>query len=153
MKTAAELLQEKGNEIISISPESTIYDALQLMNKNKIGAMLVEDNGSIVGIWTERDLTRNMLNETFDIKKTKINEVMISDLIKVPHDCTTYKMMDIFLGKRLRHLLVEQEGKFIGLLSTGDVIKANLMDKSQELEELNKIVSFEYYSNWRWKKK
>lgn len=153
MKTAAELLQEKGNEIFSVPPDSTIYDALQLMNKNNIGAMLVEENGNIIGIWTERDLTRNMLRDGFDIRKTKIKDVMISDLIKVPHDCTTYKMMDIFLGKRLRHLLVEKEGKFIGLLSTGDVIKANLMAKSQELEELNKIVSFEYYSNWRWKKK
>ncbi|MBZ0179877.1 MAG: CBS domain-containing protein [Melioribacteraceae bacterium] len=153
MKTAAELLQEKGNEIFSVPPDSTIYDALQLMNKNNIGAMLVEEDGNIIGIWTERDLTRNMLRDGFDIRKTKIKDVMISDLIKVPHDCTTYKMMDIFLGKRLRHLLVEKEGKFIGLLSTGDVIKANLMAKSQELEELNKIVSFEYYSNWRWKKK
>ncbi|MCO6474672.1 MAG: CBS domain-containing protein [Melioribacteraceae bacterium] len=153
MKTAAELLQEKGNEIFSVPPDSTIYDALQLMNKNNIGAMLVEENGNIIGIWTERDLTRNMLRDGFDIRKTKIKDVMISDLIKVPHDCTTYKMMDIFLGKRLRHLLVEKEGKFIGLLSIGDVIKANLMAKSQELEELNKIVSFEYYSNWRWKKK
>lgn len=153
MKTAAELLQEKGNEIFSVPPDSTIYDALQLMNKNNIGAMLVEEDGNIIGIWTERDLTRNILRDGFDIRKTKIKDVMISDLIKVPHDCTTYKMMDIFLGKRLRHLLVEKEGKFIGLLSIGDVIKANLMAKSQELEELNKIVSFEYYSNWRWKKK
>lgn len=153
MKTAEELLSEKGNEIYSVSPNATIYDALQLMTKNNIGAMLIEENGDIVGIWTERDLMRNMMKEDFDIKSTKINEVMVKDLIKVPHDCSTYKMMDIFLGKRLRHLIVEKEGKFIGLLSTGDVIKANLMSKTNELEELNKIVSFEYYSNWRWKKK
>jgi len=153
MKTAKDLLNEKDIQPISVTPDSTIHSALLKMSANKIGAMLVEDETGIIGIYTERDLLKNSAKEDFDPKKAIISDYMTSNLIKVTHDTTIYKMMDIFLGKRIRHLLVEENDQIIGLLSTGDVVKADLMSKTQELENLNKIVSFEYYSNWQWKKK
>ena len=60
-------------------------------------------------------------------------------------------LKDKFLGLKLRHLLIEKEGKYIGLLSIGDVIKASIQEKDQELKNLNAMVSWEYYENWRWK--
>lgn len=153
MKTAIDLINQKGGQPIYVSPESTIHDALLKMSANNIGAMLVKDHTGIIGIYTERDLLKNSAQESFDPKKAIIKDFMSTNLISVPHDCSIYNMMDIFLGKRLRHLLVEHEGEYVGLLSTGDVVKANLVEKSQELEKLNKIVSFEYYSNWNWEKK
>lgn len=153
MKTAKDLLNEKDIQPISVTPDATIHDALLKMSANNIGAMLIEDETGIIGIYTERDLLKNSAKEGFNPKNEKISDHMSSTLITVPHYCTIYNMMDIFLGKRIRHLLIEEEGQLIGLLSTGDVVKAALMDKTQELEKLNKIVSFEYYSNWQWKKK
>ncbi len=153
MKTAEDLLNEKGGQVISVAPDSTVYDALSVMCDNNIGSILVKDGENMVGIWTERDLIKLTLEKNFNPKTAKISECMSVNLVKAPHDCSIYKMMDVFLGKRLRHLLIEKEGVFIGLLSIGDVVKANLVEKTQELENLNKIVSFEYYSNWQWKKK
>lgn len=153
MKTAKDLLDQKDVQPIYVSPDATIYEALLKMSANKIGAMLIEDENGVVGIYTERDLLNNSVREGFDPKTAKISDYMSTTLVKVPSDCTIYQMMDIFLGKRIRHLLVEDNGQFVGLLSTGDVVKASLMIKTQEVEKLNKIVNFEYYSNWQWKKK
>jgi len=153
MKTAEGLLREKGTEIISVTPETSIYDALQKMIKNNIGAILIEDNGEIIGIWTERDLMRDTLSEGFNPKTAKIKDFMITDLITANHTDNIYNMMDVFLGKRLRHLLVKKDEKYIGLLSIGDVVKAQLNEKTKELDELHAMVSWDYYSNWRWEKK
>ncbi len=151
MKTAIEMLQEKGNKIYSVPPETTIYDALRIMADNNIGAMLIEESGTISGIWTERDLVRNSLQAGFDTKTAKIGDYMITNLKKTPDDATCYALLDKFLGMRLRHLLVEKDGKLVGLLSVGDVIKAALVQKSTELDKLNAIVKWDYYEDWRWK--
>ena len=153
MKTAVDLLKEKDASLVTVSPDTTIFDALQVMLDKQIGSMLIEEQGEIVGIWTERDLMKNATEDNFDIKSAAIKDHMSKGLVKAPHNCSIYKMMDTFLGRRVRRLLIEEEGKVVGLLSMGDVVKANLVEKQQELEELNKIVSFEYYSNWKWKKK
>ena len=60
-----------------------------------------------------------------------------------------YQLMDKFLGRRVRHLLIEEDGEYIGLLSVGDVMKANLQQKNEEFEKLNQMVSLEYYENWK----
>ncbi len=153
MKTAEELLNEKGTEIISVSPDTTIYDALQKMAENNIGSILIEENNKIIGIWTERDLLRNTLLEGFNPNTTLIKEHMITNLITAQYSDTVYSMMDVFLGKRLRHLLVKKDDKYIGLLSIGDVVKAKLNEKTKELKQLHAMVGWEYYSNWQWKKK
>lgn len=153
MKTAEEMLKEKDIDIISVSHDATVQDAINIMIKNQIGAIIIKKEQEIVGIWTERDLMRNILTAGFDPKKANIGDYMITGLKSAPHTDTVYMLTDKFLGLRLRHLLIEKEGKFIGVLSTGDVIKASLQEKDQELQELNAIVSWEYYENWKWRKK
>jgi len=151
MKTAIEMLQEKGGDIISVTPDTTIHDALTQMVKMNIGAMLVKDGGKIVGIWTERDLMKNTLETGFDPKTAKIKDYMTKTLISTPYNATVYNMADKFVGKRLRHLLVERDDEFVGLLSAGDVMRATLEEKDYELHELNAKVSWDYYEDWRWK--
>jgi signal-transduction protein with cAMP-binding, CBS, and nucleotidyltransferase domain len=82
-----------------------------------------------------------------------MREVMVTDLEAVPHDTAVYKLLDMFLGLRIRHLLVERDGDYIGLVSSGDAIKAELVAKARELEELNAMVSWDYYEDWGWGKK
>ena len=153
MRTAEEILKDKDYEIVSVSPETTISDALQLMIKKQIGAMLIKDKEEIVGIWTERDLMRNTVTGGFDPATAKIGDYMTTGLLSAPYDNSCYDLLDKFLGMRLRHLLITKEEKYIGLVSIGDVIKSCLQAKDEELRKLNKFVSWEYYENWGWRKK
>ncbi len=153
MITAAEILENKGGIIISVDIEVTVADALKVMLEKKIGAVLIQDGNEIKGIWTERDLMKNVVTDGFYSKTTKIKDVMTTKLISSPYTETLYKLMDKCLGMRLRHLLIEKDGKYIGLLSAGDITRAHLMQKTSEIEELNKIADMDYYDNWKWNKK
>ncbi len=153
MKIARDIVQEKGNELITVSVDATVQDALKVMVAKKIGAVLVEKDGEIVGIWTERDLLRNSILDDFDAHTAKVSDYMTKDVITADADENIYRMMDKFLGLRFRHLPIEKDNKIIGLLSSGDVIKAALLDKTKEFDELNEMISWEYYENWRWSKK
>ena len=141
--------------MISVDIHSTVFDAIKIMNENKIGAILVKNNDEIIGIWTERDLLNNVMIDNFDVRTAKIKDFMSTNLQSARYDSSLYKLYDLFLGKRLRHLLIEKDDEFIGVLSQGDVVKASLNEKSKEIEDLNNILKWEYYENWRfnWKHK
>ena len=151
MKTAEEILKEKKRIMISISPEKTIYEAIQTMNKNHIGAIVVKEKQQIVGIWTERDLMIDIIKKGFDPKVAKIRDYMCTDLVTADSQDSIPLLQDKFLGKRLRHLFIKKGGKIIGLLSAGDVTRASLAGTAEELTKLNAVCSWEYYENWRWK--
>jgi signal-transduction protein with cAMP-binding, CBS, and nucleotidyltransferase domain len=151
--TAADILETKGGSIISVDIDATVADALHIMIEKKIGAILIKEGDEIKGIWTERDLMKNVITDGFYSKTTKIKDVMTTNLISVPHTASLYQLMDKCLGMRLRHLLVEKDGKYIGLLSAGDITRAHLVEKSTELEELNKMANWDYYENWKFSKK
>ncbi len=153
MKTAKDILNEKKSDIVCVPTGTSIGDTLQEMNQRKVGAILVTRNEKVVGIWTERDLLRNILNPSFDIKTALIEDHMTSDLIYAPFNATVYDLMDKFLGLRIRHLLIEKDGEYIGIISGGDVMKAAIQEKDDELKQLNAMVGWEYYENWRWKPK
>lgn len=152
MKTAFEILNEKNRDVICVSPETTIIDAIKQMSEHRIGAILVKDNDRITGIWTERDLMSNMLNPGFNPDRALIQDYMTKEPHNVSHNSTIFNLLDTFLGRRHRHLLIEKEGKVIGILSQGDVIRASLMEKSKELDELNAKYNWEYYEDWKWNK-
>ena len=151
--TAEDILAEKGSEMISVAPEMTIFDALSRMAERNVGAILVREKEEFIGIWTERDLVRNSLEEGFDPKAARIRDHMTEELLSVPHDCPIFKIADLFLGKRVRRMLVEREGQYIGLLTAGDVMRAALVAREDELRKLEAFVHLEYYDNWRWKRK
>ncbi len=153
MLTAEDVLKQKGQDIISINPDATVAEALDIMLKNNIGAILVKDGEEYVGIWTERDLMRNVVTDGFYSKTSKIKDYMSTNLQAEPSTDSIYQLMDKCLGRKHRHLLIEKNGKIIGILSGGDISRAQLMEKSQELDELNKIANWDYYENWKWKKK
>ena len=153
MKTAGELLVEKGQEIITVSPNTTIFEAVKTMVVNNIGAILIEDDGDIKGIWTERDLLKSSATHNFDPHTAAIKDHMNTNLQSVDYTSTMDQLLDKFLGMRVRHLLITREDKFIGILSSGDVSRVSLNERSEELKQLNEMVSWEYYENWRFKKK
>jgi signal-transduction protein with cAMP-binding, CBS, and nucleotidyltransferase domain len=151
MKIAEDIIKEKGADLICVDEEATIHEALKTMVEKKIGAILIKRDDDIAGIWTERDLMQNTITDGFNPKTSKIKDYMITDLISATDDESIYELMDKFLGLRLRHLLIKKSDRFVGMLSTGDAIRATLNEKNKELKELNKILSWEYYENWQWK--
>jgi len=154
MKTAEELLKEKGGHIITVSPDTPMQEVLRTMVEKHIAAMLVEEKSKIAGIWTDRDLLRDVLNPTFDPKTTKIGDVMVKSLPTAPYTDTVYQLKDKFLGKKVRHLLITKDEKYIGLLSVGDVLINSLLEKDDELTQLNARCNWNYYEDWqRWRKK
>ena len=151
--TAEEIVYEKGGKIQSVSKDSSVYDALVIMCEHKIGAILVEEDGKYIGIWTERDLMRNAIVPEFNPRSSTINDYMISGVKAAPHSDNPYQLVDKFLGMRIRHLLIEKNGEIIGLLSVGDVVKSRLNEKMKEVNDLKEMVNWEYYENWKWKHK
>ena len=151
MKTANDMIQEKGSAIICVPVGTIVLDALKKMNARKVGAILVTHDDKPAGIWTERDLMRNILDGTFDPKIVRIEDVMTKSLIFAPHTDTVYNLMDKFLGLRVRHLLIEKDGETIGMVSSGDVMKASIQEKDAELKQLNSMVGWDYYENWGWR--
>lgn len=148
-RTARDILKEKGGHMVTINADATVYQALTVMTQNSVGSIVVVDEEKIIGIWTERDLMFRVLEEGFDPKTATIQENMSVKLISANVEEQAFQLYDKFLGRRIRHLLIEEDGEYIGLLSVGDVMKANLQQKSEEYEQLNHMVSLEYYENWK----
>lgn len=151
MKTANDMIQEKGGDILCVPVGTTVFDALKKMNQNKVGAILVTRDDKPAGIWTERDLLSNALDESFNPRTTLIDTVMTQTVVTAPSTDTVYNLMDKFLGLRIRHLIIEKDGDIIGMLSSGDVMKASIQEKDGELKQLNSMVGWDYYENWCWR--
>ena len=150
MITAETILKDKNPELIAVSNHATVIEAIQKMVSKRVGAILVRQDDSIVGIWTERDLLRNTLEPGFDPKSDRIDQYMSHPVRSVAHDAPIEEIQDMFLGLFIRHILVEKNGVDIGLLSIGDVTRAGLLTKDQEIRKIKSIASWQYYENWGW---
>ncbi len=148
-RTAKDILSEKGGHLITISSGATVYQALTVMTQNRVGSIVILEEEKIVGIWTERDLMFQALEEGFDPRTARLRDHMSENIISADINEYAYQLYDKFLGRRIRHLLIKEDGEYIGLLSVGDVMKANLQEKSEQVSELNNMVSLEYYENWK----
>lgn len=148
-RTARDILKEKGGHMVTVSTEATVYQAVKIMTQNRVGSVVIVDEGRIAGIWTERDLMYRVLAEDFDSKTELISNSMTRQLISANIDEQAIQLYDKFLGRRIRHLLIEENGEYVGILSVGDVMRANLQQSAEEYRELNEMVSLEYYENWK----
>ncbi len=152
MRSAEEILKSKKQwQVISVLPTALVKEAVQKMVEAKVGSILVMENDKVFGIWTERDLLRHTINSEFSLATAVIGDYMTKDLHYARHSDSCYHLMDRALGLRIRHLLVEKEGKFLGLLSVGDVVKEILQEKFNELKAINAETSWNYYEEWKWK--
>ena len=154
-KTAGDILDAKGHEIIGVQRDSSIRSAIALICHSKVGATVVKDGADIIGIWTERDLLHHVLDESFSLD-SPIEQAMSSQPDSVGTGATLIELMDKYLSLRIRHLLVTDAGEIVGLLSIGDVTKATLQNKARELEDateelasIKEIVNLAYYQNRR----
>jgi signal-transduction protein with cAMP-binding, CBS, and nucleotidyltransferase domain len=151
MNIAKDLIKDKNRELVSVPADTSVTEAVNLMAKENVGCLLASINNEIKGIWTERDLARNIAEHGFGIGSDSIEKYMSSPVLSCKWDESVYSLMDKFLGLRIRHILVEQDGKYIGLLSAGDVMKAAIRAKDHDLAQANSNLSWDYYEEWMYK--
>ncbi len=153
MITAEDILNEKSAQLVTVSPDATLHEAVEKMVANRIGVILVKEDEQIIGIWSERDLLRSTLDAGFDPKTAKISDYMQTRLKTAPYDTPIIKLEEMFLGLYIRHILITKDDQYLGLLSIGDVIRASLLEKDREIRSLHAKTSWEYYENWAWHRK
>jgi len=141
MKTVREMLLKKGNKIHSISPNQKIFDALQLMAKEDVGALLVLDGESLVGILSERDYARKVALEGKSSKDCLVSDIMSSKVMYVENNSSTGECMALMINKKVRHLPVFDKGKLIGVISIGDVVNAVIDEKEFEIDQLVRYIT------------
>ncbi len=140
MKTARQLLAQKGNRAISVEVSASVYDALLMMAEHDIGALLVMDKDKLAGIFSERDYARSVFLKGLSSKQTSITEVMSAKVITVSPDQTVEDCMNLMTDKRIRHLPVLDQGKLIGVLSIGDLVKETIAYQRFLIEQLEKYI-------------
>lgn len=137
----ATLLAGKSRALHTVPTNVTVFEAVQKMNQHRIGAMLVVDGASLVGIFTERDALTRVIAGSLDPKTTPLAEVMTKNVLTVAPEVTVQEVMDIFAEKRCRHLPVLQAGKLTGLVSIGDVSRWVANHHRAEAESLRQYIA------------
>ncbi|HEY0906247.1 MAG TPA: CBS domain-containing protein [Methylophilus sp.] len=141
MKTLQQVLQRKQHQgIISIPPERPVFDALVILAEYKIGALAVIKDGELVGIFSERDYAREVILKGRSSKTTAIHEVMTHKVITGKPEDLVESAMNTMLEKRIRHLPVVEQGKMLGMLSIGDVLKETISYQQELIRQLESYI-------------
>ena len=136
METIRQILGKKGNQIFSVTPGTTVYETLKLMADKNIGAVLVLDEGKLVGIMSERDYARKVVLKGKFSKEIPVNEIMSPNVICIDPDQTIINTKAVMIQKRIRHLPVMEDDKLVGIISIGDVVNAVLEENSFMIDQL-----------------
>ena len=138
--TVGALLRDKASAIHSISPTSTVLDAIALMSERNIGALPVLQGGRLVGMFSERDYTRKVVLMGRNSRDTHVGEIMTRDPVVVDPDATVNDCMEIMTEERVRHLPIVEDGKLTGILSIGDLVKWIISAQTATIEHLTRYV-------------
>jgi len=130
--------------VLSVDFEETVYDAISLMAQVNIGAVLVTKDDNIAGIFTERDYLQKIALKSKSSRQTKVGDVMTSPVISADPNDTVQHCMETMTTCRCRHLPVVEDGKLLGIVSIGDLVKKMLDEKEAEIEQLNQYISGSY---------
>jgi CBS domain-containing protein len=140
MRTVKDILHAKGSQVYSISPDDTVFEALSRMAENNVGAMLVFEGSDLVGLISERDYSRKTILKGRLSKETAVREIMTADVVTVSPDVDIEMCMELFTDKHVRHLPVVEEGKVVGIVSIGDIVKSIIDYKEDIIEELESYI-------------
>lgn len=141
MKTVEQILDEKGREIWTVGIEDSVYSALELMAEKNVGAVLVVDGEQPVGILSERDYARKVVLEKRVSRSTAVEEIMTPNPVGIRPGQTVEECMVLITARRIRHLPVIDEGKLVGMLSIGDVVKAMISEREFMIRQLENYIA------------
>jgi CBS domain-containing protein len=140
MKTVSQLLQGKGGSVLSVSPESSVFEALKLMAEKNVGALLVMSGDTLRGIMSERDYARKVILLGKSSHELAVSEIMSEKVVSVTLAQTVDDCMALMSGRRIRHLPVIDNGRIVGVLSIGDLVKAVIEMQQQTIRELESYI-------------
>ena len=140
-KTVAHLLAEKGTQVWTVTPDTKVYAALELMAERNLGAVLVLDGDRLAGIMSERDYARKVILVDRDSKETPVGDIMSPEVVTAAPTDTVNDCMRLMTERRIRHLPVLDGGAMAGIVSIGDVVKGVIAEQEFLIEQLESYIS------------
>ena len=140
MATVADIISQKGSTAHSVGPQATVYEAIEKMVQNNIGALLVVDGAALIGIVTERDYLRRIAVEGRTSKGTLVSAIMSTRLTTVAMGTTVERCMQIMTERRIRHLPVVAGSRIAGVVSIGDIVKSLMREQATHIEHLTEYI-------------
>jgi CBS domain-containing protein len=141
MSTVKEILTRKGSQVFTVSPGATVMEAACLMNEHKIGALVVIDQGAVVGMFTERDVLRRVVGERRDPDRTRVADVMTTEIVCCTPETSIEEARVAMKERRVRHLpLVDEQRQLHGLISIGDLNAHEAFSHEQTIYQLQEYL-------------
>ncbi len=141
MQTVSQLLKVKGDQVFSVTPVTSVLSSIELMATRHVGALLVMNQDSLLGIVSERDYARKVILKNRSSHDTPVRDIMTSPAVTVTPQDTVRHCMELMTEGRFRHLPVVESGRVVGMLSIGDLVKAVIEDQSQTIEQLERYIA------------
>ena len=141
MKLVQHLLDAKGDDVISIAPDASVFDAIKLMADKGVGSLVVMEGVELKGIVTERDYARKVIIKGRASESTAVGEIMTADVTTATADQTVNQCMALMTQKRIRHLPVVAGATVVGMISMRDLVQAIISDQQEEIEQLEHYIS------------
>ncbi len=142
--TVKQILSEKGHGVWSTAPDTSVFDALKFMSEKSVGALVVVDDQTVVGVFSERDYARKVILKGKSSKKLPVSEIMTRKVICVKPENTTEECMALMTEKHIRHLPVVVENELVGVISIGDVVKAIISQQEFVIAQLENYITGTY---------
>ena len=144
MSIIRDILDRKGNKVLTVTSQVSVLDAISHMSEANIGSIVVQDGDQPTGIFTERDYLRKIALKGRSSEETEVAEVMSSPLITVELSEATRAAMEVMTERHCRHLVVMEGAQMVGIVSIGDLVKHMLQEKEAEVEQLSSYISGNY---------
>ena len=141
MRTVRELLEQKGHEIFSVAPDTSVFDAIKLMADKGVGALVVLEGGKLAGILSERDYARKVILMGRSSRETPVRDIMTSRVVCAHPDRQIDECMAVMTDKRIRHLPIHDGEKLVGVVSIGDLVKTIIAEQKFVIAQLESYIS------------
>ena len=141
MTTIAQLLNAKGDQIWSVEPKATIFEALEIMSEKEIGALLVMEDGKLTGIFSERDYARKVILKDKSSKETPVGELMTKKVFYIDPQKTINDCMAMMTAKRIRHVPVIEDNQVMGIVTIGDVVNQIISEQEVTINHLENYIT------------
>jgi CBS domain-containing protein len=135
------VLRQKAGEVLSIAPDATVYDAIEIMAEKGVGALLVMELGQLLGIVSERDYARKVVLQGRVSKETPVSDIMSSPVVTVTRHNTVGECLRISTDRHFRHLAVVEHGTVVGVVSIGDLVNCVITEQEQTIRHLHAYIS------------
>ncbi len=139
-KTIRDVLKNKGDTIISIGADATVYEALELMASENVGALLVMEKEKVTGIISEREYARKVILEGRSSLKTAVQKIMVTNVLYFTPEMSVEEGLALMTDKRCRHFPVFEDNQLVGMISIGDLVKAHISDKDFLIDQLENYI-------------